>query len=115
MIDLRELDGFRIIGTRTPGDATEGAFAIPSPLDGVLLRIIASTGLGWDHVSVSRAYSCPAWGEMEAVKRMFFQPTEVAMQLHVATDNHINVHPYCLHLWRPHITPIPLPPSIMVA
>jgi hypothetical protein len=28
---------------------------------------------------------------------------------------HINCHPYCLHLWRPHNVEIPRPPSWMVA
>jgi hypothetical protein len=36
------------------------------------------------------------------------------MQLHVAVKEHINCHPYCLHIWRPHDQVIPLPPSIMV-
>jgi hypothetical protein len=37
------------------------------------------------------------------------------MQLHVATADHINCHPYCLHLWRPHAAAIPLPPKEFVA
>jgi len=79
-------------------------------LGGAFLRIIASFGEGWDHVSVSLEKRCPTWAEMEAVKRAFFYPNEVAMQLHVATADHINRHPYTLHMWRPHDQPIPLPP-----
>jgi hypothetical protein len=79
------------------------------------LRIVASWQLGWDHVSVSLPDRCPTWDEMERVKRAFFQPWEVVMQLHVATADHINCHPYCLHLWRPHAAAIPLPPKEFVA
>jgi len=68
----------------------------------------------WDHVSVSRANRCPNWPEMEHVKRLFFQDTETAMQLHVPAADHINNHPYCLHLWRPHGVEIPRPPAIFV-
>jgi len=67
--------------------------------------------LGWDHVSVSRTSRCPNWPEMEFVKRKFFEDNETAMQLHVAIADHINMHPYTLHLWRPHNAEIPMPPK----
>lgn len=97
------------------GDNGNGVFTMPSPVDGSILRIIASNGGGWDHVSVTRLDRCPTWEEMEHVKRMFFRDNETAMQLHVPLKNHINVHPYCLHLWRPQNKTIPLPPKGMVA
>lgn len=96
------------------GDHTCGMFHVPSPIDRVLMRVIASSGEGWDHVSVSRHGRCPNWPEMEFVKRLFFQDDETAMQLHVPPSDHVNCHPYCLHLWRPHHTEIPRPPAMMV-
>jgi hypothetical protein len=96
------------------GDDFGGAFKVRSPIDGGELRIIASNGMGWDHVSVSRANRCPNWPEMEHVKRLFFRDDETAMQLHVPPSDHINYHPNCLHLWRPHAEAIPRPPAIMV-
>ncbi|WP_428337469.1 DUF7694 domain-containing protein [Paenirhodobacter sp.] len=69
---------------------------------------------GWDHVSVSLPRRCPNWEEMSFVKGMFFQDDETAMQLHVPLSQHINHHPYCLHLWRPHQFEIPRPPFWMV-
>lgn len=92
-----------------------GAFRIPHHSTGVELRVIASSGGGWDHVSVSLPNRCPNWIEMEFVKRLFFFSDEVAMQLHVPTSDHINFHPHCLHIWRPHGQQIPLPPVEMVA
>lgn len=65
------------------------------------LRIIASNGAGWDHVSVSLPDRCPTWDDMEYVRKLFFKPDETVMQLHVPESDHINNHPYCLHLWRP--------------
>lgn len=104
------------------------------------LRIIVSDGMGWDHVSVSLATRCPTWEEMAAVKELVFRDDEVVMQLHPAKKDHVNYHPFCLHLWRPQTTdemaeiarewimsgepceqpavapgPIPLPDPIMVA
>lgn len=96
------------------GDATAGVFFVPGPKDR-RLRVIASSGEGWDHVSVSLPDRCPSWAEMEHVKRLFFKDDETAMQLHVPPSEHINCHPNCLHLWRPQEQAIPRPPSIMVA
>lgn len=96
------------------GDETCGTFELPSPLDENILRVIASAGEGWDHVSVSRKNRCPNWQEMEFVARCFFKTSEHAMQLHLPEMEHVNNHPFCLHWWRPHILNIPLPPSSMV-
>jgi hypothetical protein len=117
--DLRELDKYRV---RSPhvlkhygsyGDETCGVFDIP--LASRKLRVIASSDAGWDHISVSLANRCPNWGEMDRIKHMFFTVLETAMQLHVPPHEHINVHPYTLHLWAPHNEKIPRPPSWMVA
>lgn len=115
------IDQFRIktsdviVQFGTLGDETCGLFSLPSPIDRRAMRVIASSGAGWDHVSVSRPTRCPNWTEMEFVKRTFFADDEVAMQLHVPAADHISVHPYCLHLWRPHAAAIPRPPAWMVA
>lgn len=96
------------------GDEHNGVFIIPSPVNREDLRIIASADAdlgGWDHVSVSLAGRSPIWQEMDYVHRMFFKPDEVCMQLHVPVKEHINIHPYTLHIWRPWVTKIPLPPS----
>jgi len=78
------------------------------------LRIIAASGGGWDHVSVSLETRCPTWDEMDFIKRVFFKETETAMQLHVPEADHINIHPFVLHLWRPHLRKIPVPPKDFV-
>jgi len=78
------------------------------------LRVIASTDEGWEHVSVSCQTRCPTWEEMEWVKRCFFEPSDTCMQLHVPEAEHINCHPYCLHIWRPVSGFIPRPPNHLV-
>lgn len=112
MRNLREeaIDQHRIVIPHLgEGDETCGAFRFPNGL-----RVIAAAGMGWDHVSVSRADRTPTWDEMEYAKRVFFKDDETAMQLHVPPSDHVNCHPYCLHLWRPHDVAIPRPPAIMV-
>ena len=97
----------------TPLDHDGGAFTMFNDA-GETLRIIATSGDGWDHISVSLARRCPTWAELELVKRTFFKDDETAMQLHVPPDEHVNNHEFCLHLWRPLDQPIPRPPAIMV-
>jgi hypothetical protein len=52
---------------------------------------------------------------MAFVKDLFWLPTETVMQLHVPAAAHRNLHPYCLHLWRPIGQEIPRPPGEAVA
>jgi hypothetical protein len=92
-----------------------GAWTLTSADDGNVLRIIASDGGKWDHVSVSRADRIPTWPEMEQVKRAFFRTNETAIEYHVPPSDHINRHEFCLHLWRPQHGAIPRPPANMIA
>lgn len=103
-----------------PMDLFKAAAAIAGvyvpPSTGTQIAVIASTHGDWDHLSVSiDAPRCPSWTELEFVKRVFFHPDETAMQLHVPPADHVNIHPYCLHLWRPQTAEIPRPPQWMVA
>jgi hypothetical protein len=121
MKDLMQLDAYRRRDRRvfemygSTGDETCGMFDLPCPRTGVTLVCLASAGGGWDHVSVSLPNRCPNWLEMDHVKRAFFENHETAMQLHVPVADHINEHPYCLHLWRPNDgREIPRPPASFV-
>ena len=93
-----------------------GAFFVPNKLarSGPPLRVIAAAGDGWEHVSVSLPNRCPSWEEMAYIKGLFWSDDMCVMQLHPPRSEHINNHPYCLHLWRPLEREIPRPPGWMV-
>lgn len=101
----------------------KGLFFIPLQR-GVPLRVIAHDGVedvasgdeagGWEHVSVSLPNRCPTWIEMDHVKRLFWEDEDAVMQLHPPRSQWVNLHPFCLHLWRPVSDPIPLPPAQLV-
>jgi hypothetical protein len=103
---------------RIAGDygAAEGAFRIPSgkPLSSTVFQVIASSGMGWEHVSVSLPNRCPFWDEMCFIKSLFWGNDETVIQYHPAASEYVNVHPFCLHLWRPIGLAIPTPPTFMV-
>ncbi|HPD15844.1 MAG TPA: hypothetical protein PLE19_12890 [Planctomycetota bacterium] len=95
---------------RIVGSGPDGLACLILHPKGHLLQVIASTGGGWDHVSVSLESRCPSWDEMAFVKGIFFFPEEPAMELHPPASTYRNLHPFCLHLWRPQRREIPLPP-----
>ncbi len=72
--------------------------------------IIASWGGGWDHVSVSLASRCPTWDEMCWIKELFWAKHESVIQYHPAKNEYVNCHRFCLHLWKPQNTVLPIPP-----
>ena len=121
MKDLSYLNKFRfplpkvcLEGTGELDTRCNGGFIFA--IKGVKVKVIAGRGRGWEHVSVSCEDRTPTWSEMDTVKKMFFEDEEVVIQLHVAAKDHINVHPYCLHLWRiiSKLRRIPLPPKGLV-
>jgi hypothetical protein len=95
-------------------DPKDGGLYFDFNNHGIMYRVIASWGGGWDHVSVSSRRRLPTWSDMTIMYRLFFKDDEYAMQLHCPPDAHINCHPYCLHLWRPQNEAIPTPPQKMV-
>lgn len=65
------------------------------------LNVVASIDDGWEHVSVSLQHRQPTWDEMCFVKRKFWEDEEMIIQYHPKKSEYVNVHKYCLHLWKP--------------
>ena len=79
-----------------------------------MAAFVASWGGGWDHVSVSYQDRCPTWEEMCKAKDMFFMEDECCVEYHPAKSEYVNLHPYCLHIWRPQIGEVITPPRELV-
>lgn len=90
-----------------------GAFMVKLKL-GQVVNVVASDGAGWEHVSVSRRDRCPTWDEMCQVKDLFWGPDDCVVQYHPPKRDYVNIHPYCLHLWRQVGVEFPQPDSLMV-
>ncbi|WP_034757714.1 DUF7694 domain-containing protein [Rossellomorea vietnamensis] len=112
MKNLNHLNEFRVSFMGDLGDDFNGAFILK--IKGETYQVIASNGGGWEHVSISHKRKIPSWKTMCELKDLFFEEDEAVMQLHPAKSKHINNHNNCLHLWRPVIETIPLPPTEMV-
>jgi hypothetical protein len=78
------------------------------------IRVIASDGGGWEHISVSFEKRTPTWDEMCKVKDIFWESTDCVFQFHPSSEEYVNFAKHCLHLWRPTNESIPIPPSWMV-
>ncbi len=87
-------------------------------IKGRLFTIMASDASdplaqGWEHVSVSTKKRCPTWGEMCHIKKLFWCPDETVLQFHPAETNYVNIHNFCLHMWKPP-QEVAMPPLYMV-
>jgi hypothetical protein len=119
----RWIERFRVVSGPMASNSAfgaNGAFFIPGPDQKVMLKVIASSGdltepgLDFEHVSVSCEARCPTWAEMQHIKEIFWRDDETVMQLHVPKSDHINCHPFCLHMWKPLNCEIPRPAAIAV-
>jgi len=92
-----------------------GDFLIPNPfIRKQPLRVIASDGLGWEHVSVSLKERCPTWPEMCVVKNLFWDAEDCVIQFHPPKSDYVNNHPFCLHMWKKIGSEFELPENILV-
>ncbi len=100
----------------TADDGNNGAFFVrgPNRKETCPLMVIATDGMGWEHVSVSLPGRCPTWAEMCFIKGLFWDDDDCVMQLHPPKSDWVNNHSYCLHLWRPVDQDIPRPMSELV-
>ena len=83
-------------------------------IKGQVFFFVCSTGGGWDHVSVSQRKRCPSWEEMCIVKDIFFNKNECCVEYHPAAKDYVNLHPNCLHIWKPQNADLPTPPKHFV-
>lgn len=86
-------------------------------VNGEPVRIIASDGMGWQHVSVSKPSNRnkpPNWQQMCEIKELFWGDDVWVVQFHPARKDYVNNHPGCLHLWRPTSVTFPTPPDELV-
>ncbi|MBQ9168895.1 MAG: hypothetical protein IJX67_10895 [Oscillospiraceae bacterium] len=121
MRDLSELAKYRLPKEELRiygeyGDGGKGCFKVF--VGGRSFFCIVSNGGGWDHVSVTpcnrKRQTCPTWEEMCEIKDLFFLPEECVVQYHPPKSDYVNMHPYCLHLWKPNGVEMPRPPAIFV-
>ena len=113
--DAEHLEKWRITLGPMASDASlgmTGMFSIRRQCKTLL--VMASEGMGWEHVSVSLRNRCPTWNEMCLIKRLFWTDDETVIQYHPATEQYVNQHRYCLHLWRPIGVELPVPPAVLV-
>lgn len=106
----RELEIYRRTYLGHRGDRQNGLLAIPKRE----LKVIFSDGGGWQHVSASHPDRCPSWETMCWLKDQFWGPELTVLQFHPPRSAYVNVHPFCLHLWRPVGQLIALPPTWML-
>lgn len=56
-------------------------------------------GVWWLHLSISRPKSLPTWEDLVQARDCIFGPNRKCYQVLAPRYEHVNIHPYCLHLW----------------
>lgn len=113
----KELDKYRLhhpyFGV-IPDNGFDGYYQMM--MNAVPIQILASSGYGWEHVSVSILGGMlpPSWNIMCKVKDLFWGKEVWVCQFHPPEAEYVNNHPGCLHLWRPLEATLPTPPSVLV-
>jgi hypothetical protein len=56
-------------------------------------------GKWWIHISLSRRNRMPSYEDLYLIRKLFVSKEDCAYQVFPPEGEHINIHPYCLHLW----------------
>lgn len=80
-----------------PGNASCGAFSFNSCIDKAPMVCMAASDTHYEFVSVRRKNRSPNWPEMEQVRKLFFEDTEIIMQFHAPC----RLAPFVLFMWHP--------------
>jgi hypothetical protein len=82
---------------------------------GYEVRVQASDGMGWEHCSVSiNRQRTPTWETMCKVKDLFWDKEDSVIQYHPPESKYVNMHQFCLHLWRSTEFEITVPDTILL-
>ena len=73
-------------------------------ISGKWLNFMFSIQMGWEHLSVSMPSKTPSWDQMCVMKDIFFEEEEECFEYHPKKSEYVNIHPHCLHIWRPIMT-----------
>lgn len=101
--------GVRLVAAGADGG---GIYRVRPLIPGRELHVVASSGMGWEHVSVSvvgRKVATPNWDEMQHVRSFFWDDQDVVIQYSPRKSEHVNNHLGCLHWWRPEGIDFPTP------
>lgn len=80
----------------------ENGFAYHSKSKGLMVMASIETekdGKNWLHVSFSRRNKMPDYNDITFIKKHFVGEDRKAIMVFPSKDEHVNIHPYCLHLW----------------
>ncbi|MBO7615011.1 MAG: hypothetical protein J6T15_04885 [Bacilli bacterium] len=72
-------------------------------ISGKWLNFMFSVQMGWEHLSVSMPSKTPSWDQMCVMKDIFFEEEEECFEYHPKKSEYVNMHPHCLHIWRPRV------------
>lgn len=61
---------------------------------------VESDRLRWLHASIARPASMPTYADMVFLHKHGIGSDRKAFQVFAPSSEHVNIHPYCLHLWH---------------
>lgn len=82
----------------TPSQRSE--FLLPSITKTATISAMNFKDDDFEHVMLNPKHRLPTYEEMVSLKEIFWEQDEVAMQVHPAKSQYVNIEIFSLHLWR---------------
>lgn len=104
----------KVLSHETEGDDFRIRANLTDPVTRKTWFVIFTNGFGWEHMSISSPSRTPDWDTMCLAKSVFWDDDECCVEYHPRKEDYVNMHEHCLHIWKPLLEKLPIPPSIMV-
>lgn len=88
-------------GWKVVDETANGRTFVNPKIKMVVIASVAqeADGKRWLHVSCSLRNRLPSWSELRMVKDTFVGKDRTAIQVLPPESQHVNIHPFYLHLW----------------
>ena len=64
-------------------------------------NLVITKDAGLHHLSISRRDRLPNYNELKSARYQFLPDVPYMIQIFPPTEDFVNVHQFCLHLWEP--------------
>lgn len=68
----------------------------------VIASIDYAEGVEVEHLSISLKNRLPTWDELKYFKSQFWDENDEVYHILPPADQYVNLHRFCMHLWRRH-------------
>lgn len=96
-LEIKDISGFKMVQKANDGYMYQSKSMGLVVIQSISIELDCKV---WIHTSYSRRSRIPSYNDTTFIKRQFIGNDKKAIAVYPSSDEHVNIHNYCLHLWH---------------